>query len=206
MDPLILQKMKAVLLSLIEDNVLVSKSENGRSGIDVSFLAPNGDFVSSLGSEPTINCYLIGLNEDKVRRKSESHRGTLNSAKTSRTVRPEPRFVDLTYMLTVWNKDKEGSAEIEHLVLGYLLCGLGGFDFLPEAAASQKGLDIMPYGVRMCLFGSEYSEKISGQIWQAMGSTPKPCLMLSMSVPVDVHEPIHTPLVQEVEKVLKKSN
>jgi len=38
-----------------------------------------------------------------------------------------------------------------------------------------------------------------------MGSTPKPCLMLSVSIPVDVNEVVRIPIVQEIEKALDKN-
>lgn len=202
MDPLILQKLQKALKFLISEKVLTLDKNNISSEIELSFLAPSGEFVESLGSAPSINCYLVGLNEDKSRRKSESHRSRINDQQTQRVTRKEPRFVDLTYMLTIWSKDKSGGAEIEHLIMGYLLCGLGLYDFLPQKYLDQYDLDIGPYGIHFSLFGSEYSDKISGQIWQAMGSTPKPCLMLSLSVPVEVHEPTHIPIVQEINRIL----
>ncbi|MEY8240062.1 MAG: Pvc16 family protein [Cycloclasticus sp.] len=202
MDPLILQKMQQALKALITEKVISLDEYTNSDAVALSFLAPSGDFVAELTSIPTINCYLIGMSEDKDRRKSESHRSTINTQKTIRTVHREPKFIDLSYMLTVWCKDKEGSAEIEHLILGYLLCGLGMYDFMPADIQQRFDINISPYGVAFKLFGNEQSDKISGQIWQAMGSTPKPCLMLSLSVPVDVHEPLHLPLVQEIKRTL----
>ncbi len=202
MDPLILQKLQQALKSLITNKVL--NLDENEDAMELSFIAPNSDFVSELGSAPTLNCYLIGVSEDLNRRRSESHRSTINVQKTLRTVYREPRFVDLNYMLTVWCKDKKGSAEIEHLVLGYLLCGLGVYDFMPDEIIDEFKIDTQPYGIGFKLFGNEHSEKISGQIWQALGSTPKPCLMLSVSVPVGIHAPVQVPLVQEIKRVLEK--
>lgn len=202
MDPLILQKLQQALKKLITDKVLHLDAEDNI--MELNFLAPNSDFVTELGSTPTLNCYLIGVGEDIHRRRSESQRSTINVQKTIRTVYREPKFVDLNYMLTVWCKDKKGSAEIEHLVLGYLLCGLGMYDFFPEDILNSFDVADRPYGIGFKLFGNEHSEKISGQIWQALGSTPKPCLMLSLSVPVAVHEPSQVPLVQEIKRLLEK--
>jgi hypothetical protein len=202
MDPLILQKLQQSLKNLITKKAL--NLDENEDGLELSFLAPNGDFVSDLGSAPTLNCYLIGVSEDLARRRSESHRSNVNTQKTLRKVYREPRFVDLNYMLTVWCKDKKGSAEIEHMVLGYLLCGLGIYDFMPDDILNEYKVNTQPYGVGFKLFGNEHSEKISGQIWQALGSTPKPCLMLSLSVPVEVHEPQLIPIVQEIKRALEK--
>jgi hypothetical protein len=202
MDPLILQKLQQALNSLITEKVLNLDADDNT--MELSFLAPNSDFVTELGSAPTLNCYLIGVSEDINRRRSESHRSRVNVQKTIKTVYREPRYVDLNYMLTLWCKDKKGSAEIEHLVLGYLLCGLGMYDFFPDNVLNKFDIDTRPYGIGFKLFGNEHSEKISGQIWQALGSTPKPCLMMSLSVPVGVHEPLQVPLVQEIKRVLDK--
>ena len=59
MDPSILQKLQKSLASLISDKVL-NWSKNG--------VAPNKEFVAELGNNPVFNCYLAGINEDKVRR------------------------------------------------------------------------------------------------------------------------------------------
>lgn len=203
MDPLVLQKIQKALDSLIREKVL-SLNAASTDALELSFVAPNSDFVAELGNKPAINCYLIAINEDKSRRKSEPMRSTLNKTKTGRTLSKEPKYVDLTYMFTVWCKDKLGSAEIEHLLMGYLISGLGMFEFMPEDMLSKHKFKQNPHGIRFTLFGSEYSDKISGQVWQAMGSTPKPSLMLSLSVPVAVHEPTHLPVVGEINRALSK--
>lgn len=202
MDPLILQKLQKTIKALISEKVLALDDSDKTKEIDISFLAPNSDYVLNLGSVPSINCYLIAINEDKIRRKSESHRTTINVQKTRKTLHREPKFVDLSFMITVWCKDKQGSAEIEKMILGYLLCGLGVFDFIPEEILERFEINSNPYGIKFSLFGNENSDKVSGQIWQAMGSTPKPCLMLSVSVPVVIHEPTHLPIIQEINRAI----
>jgi hypothetical protein len=201
MDPLILQKLQKTMKALISERVLALDDSKQTPQIDISFLAPNSDYVADLGSLPSINCYLMAINEDKNRRKSESHRTTINVQKTHGTLYREPKFVDLSFMITVWCKDKQGSAEIENMILGYLLCGLGVFDFIPEDMLDRFGINSKPYGIHFNLFGNENSDKVNGQVWQAMGSTPKPCLMLSVSIPVAVHEPTHMPIIQEIDRV-----
>ncbi|NRD73474.1 DUF4255 domain-containing protein [Shewanella sp. VB17] len=203
MDPLILQKTQKALDALIREKVL-SLNSTSAEGLELSFVAPNSDFVAELGNKPVINCYLIGLNEDKARRKSEPMRSSLDESKTRRISHKEPKYIDISYMLTVWCKDKHGSAEIEHLLMGYLICGLGMFDFLPQEMMTRHEFAPSPYGIRFTLFGSEYSDKISGQVWQAMGTTPKPSLMLSLSVPIAVHEPTHLPVIREINRTLDK--
>ena len=208
MDPRIFNKMKKVLSKMITKQVIsydADSSSNTNGEVVLSFNAPSSDFVAELGSNPTISCYLIGMSEDVKRRASESHRSTMNAAKTIRTIHSEPRFIDLSYMLTVWYKDKQGSPDVEHLILGYLVSGLGRFDYIPEEFLAEEEMDLSPFGIALKLFGNEHSDKINGQIWQAMGSTPKPCLMLSVSIPVDVNEVVRIPIVQEIEKALDKN-
>lgn len=203
MDPLILSKVQQSLQTLIERRVLVNDKDS-EQGVEFSFVAPDSEFVAELSSRPRINAYLIGLTEDGHRRRSDPVRTVLNDEKTQRTIFAEPRYVDMTYMLTVWSKDKVGSAMIEHLLLGYLISGLGYFDFLPEDIQKEVELDTKPFGVRLTLFGSEYADKVSGQVWQAMGSTPKPSLMLSLSVPVPIAEPGKRSAVRDIEQALSR--
>lgn len=201
MDRLILQKLQKALKKLISKDGL-GLSANNNEEIDISFLAPNRDFTSKLGSKPTVNCYLVGVTEDRLRRQSEPPRSVLNQSKTMRTLYKEPKFVDLTYMLTVWSLNTEKSAEIEHLLLSYIISGMGSYDYLPQEFQDDESLNAEPYGIRITLFGNENSEKISGQVWQALGSTPKPTVLLSLSVPVSVYVPTVIPVVQEIEKTL----
>lgn len=203
MDPLVLQKIQKALDSLIREKVLSLNSISSEE-LELSFVAPNSDFVAELGNKPVINCYLIAINEDKTRRRNESMRSSLDETKTRRILYKEPRYVDISYMFTVWCKDKLGSAEVEHLLMGYLICGLGMFDFMPDEYLIQHQFQQNAYGIRFTLFGSEYSDTISGQVWQAMGSTPKPSLMLSLSVPIAIHEPTHLPVIREINKALNK--
>lgn len=201
MDQQILQKVRNALEDLIRQEAL-QQPANEQATVQLSFVAPNSSFVAELGMEPVINCYLIGVNEDKKRRKSEPYNTTLNADNTQTTLQREPKFIDISYMLTVWSKDKKGSAEIEHLLIGYLISGLGKYDFLPDEQIKKYAIQPGPYGIRITLFGSENSEKISGQVWQAMGSTPKPSLMLSLSIPINVHLPVTLPVVTEIQRIM----
>ncbi|WP_428240544.1 Pvc16 family protein [Gynuella sp.] len=203
MDPLILHKVQQTLQALIERRVLALDNDSERE-IELSFVAPDESFVSELSTRPVINCYLIGIAEDRSRRRSDPVRAVINNQKTESAIYQEPRYVDISYMLTVWSKDKTGSALIEHLLIGYLITGLGYFDFLPTELQQAFQLNTDPFGIRMTLFGSEHSEKVTGQVWQAMGSTPKPSLMLSLSIPVTIAEPGAVSVVREIDRAMKR--
>ena len=203
MDELVLSNIQYDLKNLLTNHVLKSTEEDG---IGISFLAPDKDFIATLGASPMINCYLIGVDEDKKRRQSEPPRTQLNKEKTQRIRQYEPRFVDISYMITVWSRDKVNGAEIEHLMLGYLLSGLGASDFFPGVKLENPRYEANMYGVRMTLFGSEYAGKISGQVWQAMGATPKPCLMLSLSVPIALRNQTILPIVTGIERATSNTS
>ena len=203
MDELVLSNIQYDLKNLLTNHVLKSTEEDG---IGISFLAPDKDFIATLGASPMINCYLIGVDEDKKRRQSEPPRTQLNKEKTQRIRQYEPRFVDISYMITVWSRDKVNGAEIEHLMLGYLLSGLGASDFFPGVTLTNPRYVANMYGVRMTLFGSEYAGKISGQVWQAMGATPKPCLMLSLSVPIALRNQTILPIVTGIERATSNTS
>ncbi len=203
MDELVLSNIQYDLKNLLTNHVLKSTEEDD---IGVSFLAPDKDFIATLGASPMINCYLIGVDEDIKRRQSEPPRTQLNKEKTQRIRQYEPRFVDISYMITVWSRDKVNGAEIEHLILGYLLCGLGASDFFPGVTLTAPRYEPNMYGVRMTLFGSEYASKVSGQVWQAMGATPKPCLMLSLSVPIGVRNQATLPIVSGIERATSNTS
>lgn len=203
MDELVLSNIQYDLKNLLTNHVLKSTEEDD---IGISFLAPDKGFIATLGASPVINCYLIGVDEDKKRRQSEPPRTQLNKEKTQRIRQYEPRFVDISYMITVWSLDKVHGAELEHLMLGYLLSGLGRSDFFPGVTLTNPRYVPNMYGVRMTLFGSEYAGKISGQVWQAMGATPKPCLMLSLSVPIEIRNQTTLPIVSGIERATSNTS
>lgn len=207
MDPTLIFKVQQALKAFITEQALVFDSTdvqaNSNSAISLSFQAPDKAFFDKVVTNtPAINCYLIGITEDIQRRQSEPPRTQMNFTQTHRTRFIEPKFISLTYMLTVWSKDEEKSAEIEHMILSYLIAGLGRYDFLPNELLQALQIDISPYGVRSQLFGNEQSEKVTGQVWQALGSTPKPTLIYSLSLPMPVFEPVQLPIIKEMNNKL----
>ncbi|WP_440056302.1 Pvc16 family protein (plasmid) [Pseudoalteromonas sp. T1lg65] len=207
MDPTLIYKVQQALKALLEQTVLPYSNNAllglGGSQTKLSFQAPDKAFFDKMVSDiPVINCYLIGISEDIQRRQSEPPRTQINFTQTHRTRFIEPRFISLSYMMTVWSKDEEQGAEIEHLFLSHLIAGLGKFDFIPEDIMQAQQIDISPYGVRSQLFGNEHSEKITGQVWQALGSTPKPTVIYSLSLPMPVFEPVQLPIIKEMNNKL----
>jgi len=205
MDPLIIKKTQLALKQLIEQRILLLQQQTlGDELISLSFEAPNKAFTGQLNTQTTINCYLFALREDKTRRQSDPKRKTRNERGTAFIAEREPRYVELHYMLTVWTQDEAGSAELEHIVLGYLLSGLGAIDFMPETILADQGLVAPHYGIRFTLFGSDQVQDVGGQIWQALGTTPKPSLMLSLSLPVQVAEQQILPITEALEANIEK--
>lgn len=208
MDALVFRNLQHDLKKLLQENIFTFSLDEDDTvdPINVSFLAPNKDFVASVENIPVVNCYMIGIEEDKKRRQSDPLRSQLSSDNKTFTRFYEPRFVDISYMITVWTGDTKNEAEIEHLILGALINGLGRYDFFPINEISGAKLEESIYGIRMMLFGSEYADKISGQVWQAMGATPKPCLMLSFSIPVDVRAPTTPTIIEEIQNSYSNTN
>ena len=207
MDGLILRKLQLAIKDIITSKVIdydaADKNVDTGHGADIhiDFSAPNKYFVDHITNETTINCYLISLHEDKERRFSSAAPRYKRDDKTYINKR-EPRFVELHYMITVWCADQAATAEIEHALLGYLISGLGGFDFLPNDFLVNNDIDTLGQSVNFKLFGSSQSNEVSSQIWQALGTTPKPTLLLSVSLPVDIdsgHD------VRRVEKVIPET-
>ncbi|MBE0370297.1 Pvc16 family protein [Pseudoalteromonas aurantia] len=210
MDPTLLYKLQQALHAFITERILaIDPTQQALSqpeqGVQLSFKAPDKAFFDKVVSDiPMVNCYLIGVSEDVARRQSEIPRMEVNDTQSGSVYYKEPKFVTLTYMLTIWSKDEEKSAEIEHLILSYLLCGLGRYDFLPAEILNAHDIQLNPYGIRAQLFGNEQSDKVSGQVWQALGSSPKPTLLFSLSLPIPVFEPVELPIVREINNVLDK--
>ncbi|RJE76977.1 hypothetical protein CWB96_06360 [Pseudoalteromonas citrea] len=207
MDPTLVFKLQKALKTFINERILALTDGQVDQDVQLSFRVPDKSFFDKVvNNVPTVNCYLIGVGEDINRRQSEIPRMQVNDTQTGSIYYKEPKFVTLTYMLTAWSKDDEKSAEVEHLILSYLLCGLGRYDFLPSEILNAHNIQLNPYGIRAQLFGNEQSDKVSGQVWQALGSSPKPTLLYSLSLPIPVFEPIELPIVREINNLLDQQS
>jgi Pvc16 N-terminal domain len=193
------------LKAMIEREVLLinpddsERSDNTSVPVELSFEVPNSDFVSGLGSKPVIDLYLYRLQEKQSVRYSENYQKLANPNNCKHLIGRRPRFVELFYAVTVWMRSHKNAILTEHNLMSRVLQGIGKYEFVPKTYLEATGFDVDPYGLPIIFFGEDPLRSQS-EFWSALGSTPKPMIPLSLTVPVSLHEPIETPVVGGINR------
>jgi len=209
MDASILQKIQESIKTLIlEDGLLIEDAAD--ASVDVSFVAPDSEFVGQLGNKPVVNCYLINMamNTTMNRGGAPTLAPELQSDNSSAIIKVAPKFVDLDYMITVWSKDEKGSSEIEHLLMGYIISGLGKFEYIPVDILKKHDINVGSAYVEFTLFGNATSreKKFSDNIWQTLGTVQKTSVALTVTAPVSVDNDQKVPVIKEINRILERTN
>lgn len=145
-----------------------------RTGIDVSFAAPDRDWGAGV-TRPTVNLFLW----DVRRNLSEREAGLPLTSERGRRVRrpPLPR-VDCRYLVSAWTSETPD----EHALLGAVLASLLSHDeiaaeHLPDSYAAVRPLPSLSLGA---VDGDDQSD-----FWSAVGGQLKPGLDLRITATVD---------------------
>jgi len=202
MDASILQKIQSVLNTLILEEALLIKSAEDAS-IDVSFSAPDTKFKDTLGNNPVINCYLVNVEENTTMNKSGSPTLTpkLQKDQSFHVIQIAPKFIDMHYVISFWSKDIKGASEIEHLLMGYIISGLGKFERIPVNILKKHDIEVGSSQVEFTLFGNATGKGLSDHIWQSMGSIHKPSIALTVTVPVSIDKDRNAPVITEISRI-----
>jgi len=205
MDASILQKIQSALNTLILEEALLIKSAEDAS-VDVSFIAPDAKFKETLGNKPVVNCYLVNveLNSTMSRTGSPTLTPKLNAEGSSHVVQMAPKFVDMNYVLTFWSTDTKSSSEIEHLLIGYIISGLGKLENIPVDILKKHDIDVGTSQVEFTLFGNVTGKGLSDHIWQTMGSVHKPGIALTVTVPISVDNDRNLPALKQISRIVER--
>jgi hypothetical protein len=207
MDAKILQKIQRALNTLILEEALLIKSAVDAS-INVSFSVPDQKFLETLGNKPVVNCYLMNVevNTATGRSGAPTFLPKLQDDKSSHIVQMVPKFIDMNYVLSFWSNDEKGAAEIEHLLIGYVISGLGKIEYIPVDILKKHNIDVGSSPVEFVLFGNTASKGIADNIWQSMNSVHKPFIALTVTVPISVHTDRTESVVREINRIVQRIN
>ena len=158
--------------------------------VNISFAAPDSEFATHVGQGLIINLFLYDIREN-LELRSNDWLVQRQSDGTALKCQP-PARVDCSYLITVWSK----SHEDEHRWLGEVMKVLLRYPNIPD-----KFLQGSLQGKELPLQASALRPPQSqnwAEFWQAMGGKPKAILSYSVTLSVDVNEPIEAgKLVQE---------
>ncbi|MGY0216299.1 DUF4255 domain-containing protein [Endozoicomonadaceae bacterium StTr2] len=195
------EAVSLTLKDLVERDVLLGDSD--KSGVKISLEVPDKEFVSTLPAEPVINMYLYSLQDNLERRSADSFSlgaRSGNSAPMSRL----PRLVNLNYMISCWSRGPEDNALVEQLLLSRIVQGLGKHHSIPPDMLNTYGYQPGPAGVTVKILLDQDNKRTQGEFWNALGAHPKPVISLELTVPVDVHGQVTTPVIKELKHRFKK--
>jgi len=177
-----LQDLNEILKDLLKQSDVFQE-------IDISFDAPDSKFANQL-QRLTINLFLYDIREN-IELRSNDWLIQRQSDGTAVKYQPPVR-VDCSYLITVWSK----SYNDEYRYLGEVMKVLLRYPKIPNELLKGSFQGKEP-PLRTSVLRPPQSQN-STEIWQAMGGTPKTILNYTVTIAVDVNEPIEAgKLVQE---------
>jgi hypothetical protein len=160
------------------------------TNFEISFAAPDNEFVS-MTHPATINLFLYDIRENIELRSNEWIVERQNNGSALKY--PPPVRVDCSYLITVWCKD---DIKKEHRFLGEVMKILMRYPKIPTEFL-RGSLQGKEPPLRTMVLRPPQSQNWS-EFWQVMGGKPKAILSYTVTIAVDVHEPVEAgKLVQE---------
>lgn len=158
--------------------------------VNISFAAPDSQFATDASQALTINLFLYDIREN-LELRSNDWLVQRQSDGTALKYQP-PARVDCSYLITVWSK----SHEDEHRWLGEVMKVLLRYPKIPDDVL-QGSLQGQEPPLQASVLRPPQSQNWA-EFWQAMGGKPKAILSYSVTISVDVNEPMEAgKLVQE---------
>jgi hypothetical protein len=156
------------------------------SEVDVRFDAPSKEWVDSL-TRPTVSLFLFDIQENTEKRDGAPQQLPNKDGRGER--RMPPRRIDLRYMVSVLTADVED----EHELLWRVLFTLLKYREYPPETLSEPLRAVTP-AVTARLAGQEEGRNML-DLWNALGSEPRPALCYIVTAPMDLGLTMDAPLV-----------
>ncbi|AOY81874.1 MULTISPECIES: DUF4255 domain-containing protein [Moorena] len=155
------------------------------SSVTISFATPDKDF----SVKPAINLFLYDVRENLELRNTTWSTERSNGRATKRR---NPVRVDCSYLITAWSAlttgDGQKPEQEEHQWLGEVMKVLLRHRIIP-AAVLQGSLKGMEPPIRTVSLSQSNLQSL-GEFWQAMGGKPRPALNYTLTMAVEVDDPV----------------
>lgn len=158
---------------------------------DVTFVTPESSFAPA---QPTVDLFLYAVRENRELRDS---RPIVERDGSRFTSRPAPLRADCSYVVTTWAAGPPGPARVaaEHRLLGQALTWLSRFGTVPDRyLQGLLGLPERLYPPPTLVARMDPSQN-AGDFWVAMGIAPRPAFELTVTVELDLGDPVGGDLV-----------
>ena len=163
--------------------------ERGRidpNEVDVRFDAPSKEWIDSL-TRPTVSLFLFDVQENTDKRDGAPQQLPSKDGRMER--RMPPRRIDLTYMVSVLTADVVDEHELLWRVLFTLLKHR---EYPPDTLPEPLRAVSPAVTARMA---SHDEGRNMLDLWNALGSEPRPALCYIVTAPMDLELTVEAPLV-----------
>jgi hypothetical protein len=161
--------------------------------VTISFATPDDQFPPSSVSLPAIDLFLYDLRENRELRTNEWQVERRDGTATRK--RP-PARVDCSYLITAWASDSSTTPALdEHRLLGEVMRALLRHPTIP-AEVLQGSLQGQEPPLPAAALQPDHLQSL-GEFWQALGGKPKAAFHYTVTISVEVAEPVEVGLVTD---------
>jgi hypothetical protein len=170
------------------------------SQVMISFAAPDAQFPPQSVTLPAINIFLYDVRENRDLRTNEWLVDRQGNGAVARK-RPPVR-VDCAYLITAWaSAGAPNPAQDEHRMMGEVMKVLLRHPIIPAGVLQGSLAGQQPNLPTSALQANNLQSL--GEFWQALGGKPRAALSYTVTIGVDLFEPVEAPVVLERELRLK---
>ena len=180
--------------------------------LSISFAQPDDNFPPASVTKPAVNLFLYDVREDLKLRHNERFRYQ-QMPPASYDVKRQPLLMECSYLVTAWSDSATAAANDEHTVLSAMIMALRRYNCLPDTLPNKIDLEGSPIQIlqgalaginplpRTFTMQDGYLQSL-GEFWRSMGHGPKPRFNYSVTIAVDVHDPIKSKQISRVKMSL----
>jgi hypothetical protein len=155
--------------------------------VTISFATPNDQFPPTSVALPAVDLFLYDVRENRELRSVE-WRIERKGDGTATQTRP-PARIDCSYLITAWPSEGSPTASLdEHRLLGEVMKVLLRHRTLPEASL-QGALAAQEISPPAFSLQPGHLQNL-GEFWQALGGRPRAALNLTVTLGVQVQDPM----------------
>lgn len=169
--------------------------------LTISFATPDDQFLPSSVSLPAIDLFLYDLRENRELRTNEWQTERRNGTATRKRA---PARVDCSYLITAWASDSSTTPALdEHRLLGEVMRVLLRHPAIPTEVL-QGSLQGQEPPLPAAALQPDHLQSL-GEFWQALGGKPKAAFHYTVTISVEIAEPVEVRLVTDARFRLRQT-
>lgn len=170
--------------------------------VAVTFATPNDQFPPASVTLPAVDLFLYDVRENRDLRSTEWRVERQPAGGVAQT--PPPVRIDCSYLVTAWSSESSNTpAQDEHRLLGEVMRVLLRHATLPDAVL-QGSLRTQELPLPTSTLQPGYLQNLA-EFWQALGGRPRAALNYTVTLAVQVAEPVELgPPVTERKIMLRQ--